>query len=332
MKSDIKKQIAYRVLLSSPVIAFLVVTPLYILYDGKLQSFFEIWLKTLCTTLLWWGVQILIFNFLKKKNTPNWKIGICIVGLIFLLLIFTINLTSILSPGLVSLPYETLFLLRVILQFSINFIIFLLLDLMYSRQAKLRLVEEKNKLQFDNLQNKFKLLKAQINPHFLFNALNVSKSLIKSKPLEAEKYIVGLSAFLRSSLNNEKKSISLETELSHCKQYVDLQKVRFQNAILYKVEIGKHHLNMELPFFTMVTLIENAIKHNSFSIEEPLKILVWVEDNYLCIKNKIKLKNGVVSTFTGLSNLNERSQMFSGENILILNDGQNFTVKVKLVE
>lgn len=332
MDKHTRKQIFYRVILSSPVIAFLILTPVYLVFDSKMQTFFELWSKTLTGALFWWGIQILTFYYFKKRNYPNWAIGISILGLVFLFVFITKNIVTILTPGMMSFSNENRFVIRIIINISVNFIIFLLLDLIYSREEKLRLVMENTQLQYQNIESKYKLLKAQINPHFLFNALNISKSLIKTKPKDAEKYIIGLSEFLRNSLNDQQKSVALKKELLHCQQYIELQKVRFENAIEYDINIEEVHLKKHLPFFTLITLIENAIKHNAFSIEDPLKISGRVKDDYLCIKNEIRAKKGVISNHSGLSNLNERSQMLSGQEIQVENDGQTFTVKVKLIE
>jgi len=327
-----RKQILYRVLLSSPLIAFLIVTPIFFVLDYRTQTFIGAWSIALVAVLISWGTQMLVFYFFKKRAYPNWLIGLSVVGLVFFLALLTKFVAPNLTPALREHTGENFFMVRLILSASINLIIFLLLDLIYSQDEKLRLINENTQLQFQNLNSKYQLLKAQVNPHFMFNALNISKSLIKTKPNDAEKYIVGLSEFLRNSLNIQQKSISLQKELAHCQQYVDLQKVRFDNAIDYDVNIDKTYLNKQLPSFTMITLIENAIKHNAFSIDAPLKISVVVEDDYLYIKNEIRAKTGVISSYTGLSNLNERSQMLSGEEILIDNDGQTFSVKVKLVK
>lgn len=221
---------------------------------------------------------------------------------------------------------------RILLTASINFIVYLLLDLIYSQKEKVQLAVEVESLRYNNLESEYKLLKAQINPHFLFNALNISKSLIKTKPILAERYIVQLSEFLRNSLNNEQKSISLKEELAHVQQYVDLQKVRFENAFEYLVGVNEHSLDKHLPLFTLTTLVENALKHNSFSEEEPLKIWVKDEDGFLEVKNNMKPRNGVISSYTGLSNLDQRSKMLSGAEMKIENNSRFFSVKIKLKE
>jgi len=223
--------------------------------------------------------------------------------------------------------------LRFSLLSAISLMIYLIIDLVHTQEKRVQLIEENATLQFSNLESEYKLLKAQINPHFLFNALNISKSLVKTQPQNAEKYIVQLSEFLRRSINNQQKLITLQKELENCQQYVDLQKVRFENAFTYTVDVAEIHLDKKLPFYALITLVENAFKHNSFTEETPLHISIrMIDDDYVMVKNNLKVKNGVVSTHTGLSNLNQRSKMLSDSEIKIDNDGQHFSVKIKLLE
>jgi len=190
-----------------------------------------------------------------------------------MLLIILLTGDSAIFKEIPSLDFDLVYaknILRFLTSASISFIIYLLLDLIYSQKDKVELAVENASLRYNNLESEYKLLKAQINPHFLFNALNISKSLIKTQPKKAERYIIQLSEFLRNSLNNQQKSISLKEELAHVQQYVDLQKVRFENAFEYLVKVDNNQLEKHLPLFTLTTLVENALKHNSFSEEEPL--------------------------------------------------------------
>jgi len=332
MDNNIRRQIFFKAILTSPIISVLSVAPIYLVYDYIVQPFSELWFKSLIGVLICWCVQTLLFSFFKKKGYPNWMYGIVMTLVVIFLLKFSNPFIFKVVPSLQSFDALTLFMLRFSITASMNFIIYLLLDLIYSREHRVQLVKENSLLQYQNLESDYKLLKVQINPHFLFNALNISKSLIHTQPKSAEKYIVQLSEFLRKSLNNQKKSIPLKMELEHCNQYVELQKVRFENAFEYWVDINEAHFGKHLPFFALITLVENAIKHNSFSEEEPLKITITVVDDFLWVKNNIKQKNGVVSTHTGLSSLNQRSKMISGDEIEIINNGQHFLVKVKLIE
>ena len=84
--------------------------------------------------------------------------------------------------------------------------------------------------------------------------MNISKSLIKTQPKNAEKYILKLSDFLRRTLKSQHKSISLQEELDHCLQFVELQKVRFENTFQLEWQVAEKHLHKQLPFFALVKI------------------------------------------------------------------------------
>ncbi len=331
MNKKILRPILIMVSLSSPLLALLTITPIYIINLGNTLPFFNIWVQVLLGVLFSWALQISIYLGFKKKGFSNISYGIFLFFFMLVFLFFT-NLSISKFILFESYSQSNAFILRFSLSFSIQLIIFLILDLVYSKEEKVHLVKENAALIYNNLETEYNLLKSQINPHFLFNALNISKSLIRTQPKIAEKYIIQLSEFLRRSLNDEQKAIPLHQELAHCKQYIDLQKMRVENAIHYKVNIDNRHLHKKLPFFSLITLAENAIKHNALSEENPLTISVEIVDDFLVVKNNIKVKKGVISTNIGLNSLNQRSKMVSNTEIEIENDGQHFCVKVKLIK
>ncbi len=317
----------------SPLISILLSAPIYLVKTNPQITFFELWFSLTIGTMISWGLQSVIFSFFKKKGFQNWQYLLFFLLLIILILFGTNPFISESNDFFKSSAQNSILLLRFSLVSAISLVIYLIIDQAYSQEKRIQLIKENGTLKFSNLESEYKLLKAQINPHFLFNALNISKSLIKTKPRNAEKYIVLLSEFLRASINNQEKTIKLQKELENCQQYIDLQKVRFENTFTYTVEVDEIYYNKKLPFYALITLVENAFKHNSFTEEDPLQILIKIlDDNYIIVKNNHKEKKGVVSTKIGLSNLNQRSKMLSNTEIKIDNDGQFFSVKVKLIE
>jgi sensor histidine kinase YesM len=154
-----------------------------------------------------------------------------------------------------------------------------------TRETKLQLENENNQLKISQLEAQLAQLKNQINPHFLFNALSSLKSLMKRNPEIAEGYLMKLSNFLRISINQNKDLVLLEEELQLCNDYIDLQKMRFQEGIKYSVDIDKNALRYRIPFFALQSLLENAIKHNAISAVSPLHIRVKVKDNWVEVSN-----------------------------------------------
>ena len=328
----IMQQLLLRGILTSPIIAMLACSPIYLVIENPQRTFLEIWFLFTIGTLACWSLQIFIFTSLKKRNIANWQYLIIFL-LVIIAILFATNQRAIMRQDFFSSSSEaSVLLLRFALVSAINFMIYLIIDLIYTNEKRVQVIKENAELQYANLESNYKLLKDQINPHFLFNALNISKSLIRTQPQNAERYVVKLSEFLRRSINNQQKSITLREELENCLQYIDLQKVRFEAAFTYEVEVDDGGLDKKLPFYALITLVENAFKHNSFSVDEPLTILIKTVDNYVMVKNNLKIKKGVVSTNTGLSNLNQRSLMLTDNEINIDNDGDHFTVKIKLIE
>ncbi len=330
MNKKILRQLLTIAILTSPIIALLIVAPIYIIHEDPQRSFFALWFQFCVSSFGAWMLQMFVYAAFEKRAYPRWMYGLFWVITLIIIVLSTHSLVASSYTGAFS-NFEFL-LLRFLLAFAMNFMIYLILDLVYTNEKRIRLMEENSTIKYNNLDNEYKLLKAQINPHFLFNALNISKSLVKTQPKDAEKYIVQLSEFLRRSLKNDQKSISLKIELENCQQYVDLQKVRFDHAFTYRVSVNEADLRKKIPFFALITLLENAIKHNAFSEEAPLAISITAEEGFVIVKNNLKSKNGVISTKVGLTNLNQRSKMLSGHEIIIDNDGANFLVKVKLME
>jgi two-component system LytT family sensor kinase len=190
------------------------------------------------------------------------------------------------------------------------------------------------RLQTANAETTNQLLKQQIQPHFLFNALNTLKSLIKKQPETAENYLIQLSDFLRASISGHRTdTVSMREELKLCENYMEMQKIRFGDALIYEVGVPEDLLDHYIiPFFSLQPLLENAIKHNELTKKFPLIIQLFVEDGCIVVKNNLKVKKNVeASTGNGLSNLKERYRILFQEEILIEQNESEFIVRLKLI-
>lgn len=329
MNKKIYRQIFTIAALTTPIIALLIASIMNLVANNSNKFFFTVWSLIAMGITIGWLIQTPLFSFFKNKGYQNWQ---------YLLFLLTFILVGVYFQPLSSNAQYIMdarwkiYSLNVSVGAAVNLIIFVLLDLIYTKEHQIRLTSENAALKFNNLEAKYSLLKEQINPHFLFNALNISKSLIRTRPKDAEKYIIQLSDFLRLSLNNQEKSISLKKELTHCNQYISLQKVRFGAALNFSINIDDSYLNNHIPFFTLITLVENAIKHNSFTEEVPLNIFMAIQNDFLVVKNNLNIKQVAKPSKKGLANLNQRSTMLSHNEIIVENDGQYFTVKVKLIQ
>jgi LytS/YehU family sensor histidine kinase len=148
-------------------------------------------------------------------------------------------------------------------------------------QAKLRqreLAEEKAKTLAREAQ--LASLESRIHPHFLFNTLNSIAALIREDPILAEKMVEKLSALLRYSLDSNANSlVSLEQELEITEKYLEIEKVRFDERLQYKIELDEKFSNVKLPPLALQTLVENSIKHVASKTSGKTEITVSAKVN-----------------------------------------------------
>jgi two-component system LytT family sensor kinase len=117
--------------------------------------------------------------------------------------------------------------------------------------------EQKNLLVISEL----KLLQAQVNPHFLFNALNTIVAVTRTDPARARELLVHLSQYFRKNLKRGTDVATLEEELEHVRSYLEIERTRFQDRLVVEIDVDPALLGLRLPTFTLQPLIENAIKH-----------------------------------------------------------------------
>lgn len=191
-------------------------------------------------------------------------------------------------------------------------------------------------LRNENLTTKYNMLVSQINPHFLFNSLSSLSMLVREKDEErALKYIDQLSYTFRYISQNGANStfVTLREEIKFAEAYSYLFKIRYADKIAFDFDIAKEYLDYELPSISLQPLIGNTVKHNAISSKKPFRVHIYTEDGYLVVKNK-KLPMLELSTGTGvgLSNLNSRYQLLLNREIDIINNDQEFIVRLPLVK
>lgn len=187
------------------------------------------------------------------------------------------------------------------------------------------------RLEKDNIEAKYAALKSQINPHFLFNSLN-NLSLIADKNKEAVSYIDNLSDVMRYILKSNENELVLvrdETQLLH--KYLELQKSRFQDNLIIKMQIDESYYHYQVPPLSVQMLVENAIKHNIISKEKPLTITITAKKESILIENNLQKKQGVQGTEQGLKNITERYAFFSSRKVEIKESKNAFSVTLPLL-
>ncbi len=192
---------------------------------------------------------------------------------------------------------------------------------------------ENERLKLENSVAQFETLKQQINPHFLFNSLNILKTLIANKDVHAETYLIRLSEFYRSLLlYNKNAKISLADELATLENYLYLLDIRFEGKFRCRPNIPDAIKQSQIPPLTLQMLLENAIKHNIVSTEKPLLVELFPENNWLVVRNNLQPKRSVeAGSHIGLENISRRYQILSGKDIQIEKTDKHFTVRLPLI-
>ncbi|HAS3048451.1 TPA: sensor histidine kinase [Vibrio parahaemolyticus] len=126
-------------------------------------------------------------------------------------------------------------------------------------------------------QAEIKLLHAQVNPHFLFNALNTISAITRRDPDKARELIQNLSHFFRSNLKQNINTVTLKEELAHVNSYLSIEKARFTDRLEVEIDIDPELLDIKLPSFTLQPLVENAIKHGISNMLEGGKVKIYSE-------------------------------------------------------
>lgn len=190
------------------------------------------------------------------------------------------------------------------------------------------------KVQKENLQSQFEVLKQQVNPHFLFNSLNVLTSLIKVDPDLAESFTERLSVVYRNVLENKDKDlVSLGSEMDFIRAYIFLLDIRFTSKVFVNINFDEKDFDAFVVPLALQLLIENAIKHNTFSKKNPLNIDLYIEDDkYLNVVNNLQSrKTHMVSTGIGLINISKRYSLLSDRQPVFEDTGDRFIARIPLI-
>lgn len=183
------------------------------------------------------------------------------------------------------------------------------------------------------LKYKYKNLKAQVNPHFLFNSLNTLSEIVYVDARKADHYIQKLAGIYRYILDNEETDlISLHEELRFINRYFELQKERDGEKIRLEIDF-QHPERYKIIPISLQILIENALKHNSASEENPLYIRIQQHDGYVVVSNTIQKRSTLnASHGTGLANLKERLMLITGKEMTVEMKNNQFVVKLPIIK
>ncbi len=207
--------------------------------------------------------------------------------------------------------------------------IFHVIALIQHYQAN-KLKEQKEKV--IQISTEHESLKSQIGPHFLFNSLNVLNGLIEENPDKAQEFVGELSLVYRYVLEQKDKAlVSLEEEIDFSRTYMNLVQKRYEDGLEFEMSENLPK-GLQIVPLSLQILLENCIKHNRISSEEPLKVKVLVENDYLLIINNLQIKNQIHnSTGKGLQNIKDRYKSFTRKEVEISRTAEEFIVKIPLL-
>lgn len=190
-------------------------------------------------------------------------------------------------------------------------------------------VEKEKKLIKENAQARYEILKNQIDPHFLFNSLNVLSSLIDENPDKSQEFLSKLSKLYRRTLEYKNDDLNtVENELNIVKDYIYLQNIRFEKAIESNIDISNNLLQKHLLPMSLQILVENIFKHNKTESKNPLKINIYSNENYIIVSNNRIKKVVRTSNKKGLANIVDRYELLTDKKVIIESTDDFFQVSI----
>ncbi|HEU4470693.1 MAG TPA: histidine kinase [Flavisolibacter sp.] len=326
----LQKRLLKTAFMASPLLALYGITPVYLFKEHVVTV--ELALGVFCillpAILSFWLINIKLLTTEKiKKIHHRYLLSYAATSAFQLILSLIAGPPKFDEASNLPVIYPVLFIL------AINTMIIITCNSIILSHKKKKTEQQMENLRISHLEAQKKALTQQLHPHFLFNALSVLKSLIKENPDEAENYSVKLSEFLRYSIEAHKNNlVTVAEELQFTTDYIDLQKVRFQESLVYQIDIDESLFEYMVPAFALQTLVENAIKHNSFTERKPLYIKVAYKDGNIIVRNNKLLSKVSNSTGLGLSNLNDRYEIIAGKKIVVKDSFEEFQVSVPLLK
>jgi sensor histidine kinase YesM len=180
---------------------------------------------------------------------------------------------------------------------------------------------------------KFDALKNQLDPHFLFNSLNVLTSLIEENPDSAQKFTTALSKVYRYVLEQKNKElVTVDEELKFARTYMSLIKMRFEDSIIFEIPDKASNPESKVVPLSLQLLLENAVKHNMVTSSKPLHIKIYEDGNHLVVMNNLQPKQIVKkSSGVGLDNIKQRYQLLTERKVYINQREKDFAVAIPML-
>lgn len=311
----------------------LIFNSVYFQQEGIYPEFQRLMSNTFAVTTLLCGN--VIFVSLRPRLLKRHELHIAVTVIITALLSLAITLIAYYNlPHGNTTQMDMVLFLRlyavVLLADIVVYTALKLIDYVVASNAELR--DERGKKH--RAQYQYNRLKLQINPHFLFNSLNILDFLVQEQQTErASAFIRKLAGTYRYMLKNEEEPlVSLNEELEFAEKYIDLLKERFTEGFLVEVQVSQEALRRHVVPCCLQLLIENATKHNIVSTEQPLHICIAAAGDQLTVTNNLQPRiSSPASTGLGLKNIRQQYHDISGRQISVEQSKTEFCVKLPLL-
>lgn len=260
-------------------------------------------------------------------STLGLVISISIVLTILINYIFVLNIQGVSFPEFVKTTMNLLMIQILIIVFAFS----LVTGVEFFKKWKESLIKQES-LQRKALELQLETLKNQVNPHFLFNSLNTLTSLVHKDPDLAVRLIMQLSDSFRYLLEQkDKKIVEWPVEKQFVENYLSLQQMRFADNIHVEMETGDHADFYVVPLSVQM-MVENAIKHNIITTDDPLHIAIYTEGTWLVVRNNLQVKTSMVASENiGLENIRQQYEILTGRKVEVMKEGGYFTVKLPMI-
>lgn len=251
--------------------------------------------------------------------------------------IFAISMLAALFVIIGNIPFyveENIWKYLISLNYLEGVVASILLNIFAVTMIEFVIQNQKNQsLKEENIRMQYLQLKDQINPHFLFNSLNILVSLINKNTEHAINYTKKLSEVYRYVLSYDLvDTVTLEEEINFIYNYIEILKIRFGEGLKTSIDINEADRNKKIPPMTLQVLVENSVKHNALNIREPLCIEIISNGSYVRVSNnivpRIRVEKGMG---IGLKNLKKKYHYISDKEITIEKDNKMFNVKIPLL-
>jgi hypothetical protein len=275
--------------------------------------------------------------FGKKEKYSNKRLIVGAVGSVTLTMVLIFFLRIITEVAIEGETWNEFVTTETPSIYLIAFVITLIFSLFFHAFYFYKALQEKKvkeqKVIAGTASAKFDALKNQLDPHFLFNSLNVLTSLIDENPDNAQKFTTSLSKVYRYVLEQKNKDlVTVDEELDFAKTYMSLLKMRFEDSIVFTIPEKASNPESKVVPLSLQLLLENAVKHNTVTSGKPLHIKIYEDQGNLVVENTLQPKQIVKkSSGVGLNNIKQRYYLLTDRKVSIQQEANSFAVAIPML-